>query len=140
MRDGLLGILNNAELDAQSRAQALVDLHLKSVEQASEKASQYYHDLRSEWTEKAKAEFGEGLNPAIANISKLIDAYGGNQQQIAEIRDTFALTGAGDNPAIFRLMHNVAKALVAEGRPIGGNPGGSVRTPAEVLFPDHPKG
>jgi len=134
MRDALLGIMNNAELDSAKRAQALVDLHLKSVEQASEKASQYYHELRDKWVGEAKAEFGDNLNPTLGNIAKLIDEYGGNAEQRAAIRDTFTLTGAGDNPAIVRLFANIAKQLVVEGRPIGGTPAGSVRLPEEILF------
>lgn len=135
-----LGVMNNAELSPQARAQALVDLQAKVVSEASEKASETYHNLRAQWTEQAKTEFGERLEPTIGEISKLIDAYGGTKEQITEIRDAFALTGAGDNPSIFRLFANIAKELVKEGRPLGGQPAGGARTTAEILFPNHPKG
>lgn len=135
-----LGVMNNAELSPQARAQALVDLQAKVVSEASEKASETYHNLRAQWTEQAKTEFGERLEPTIGEIGKLIDAYGGTKEQIMEIRDAFALTGAGDNPSIFRLFANLAKELVKEGRPLGGQPAGGARTAAEILFPNQAKG
>lgn len=140
VRDEFIGILNNVELSPQARAQALVDLQAKVVEQTSEKASQYFTEIRTGWIKQVETELGADLNPSAANIAKLIDAYGGTKEQVAEIRDTFALTGAGDNPAIFRLMNNLAKELVKEGRPLGGQPAGGARTAAEILFPSQAKG
>lgn len=141
IRDELLGVMNNAELDPKGRAQALVDLHQKALEQASEKASEFYRETRDKWATETRTEFGEKLNPALGDIAKLIDEYGGNETQRAELRDAFTMTGAGDHPGVVRLLHNVAKVLVAEGKILpGGGPSNAGGSAAERIFPNHPKG
>jgi hypothetical protein len=143
MANSLLGVLNDQNLPPEGRAQALVDLHLKSVESASEKASQFYRELQDEWVGQAIQEFGgeDKLRPMLADISVLIDEYGGTPDQRTELRDLFSLTGAGNSPRMVGLLHNLAKALTVEGKPMtGGQPATAGRTAAEILYPNMNRG
>lgn len=140
---GLVGVLNDPKLEPAARAQALVDMHLKAVEAASEKASKFYEDLQTEWVESALKEFGgeEKLRPMLGDIAKLIDKYGGTTEQQSELRDLFALTGAGNSPRMVGFLYNIAKELSAEGRPLtDGRPSSQGRTAAEILYPSMAKG
>jgi hypothetical protein len=139
----LLGVLNDQALEPATRAQALVDLHLKAIESASEKASEFYRDLQDKWVGEAIQEFGgeDKLRPMLADVAKLVDKYGGNPQQQAELRDLFALTGAGNSPRMVGFLHAIAKELVVEGRPAtGGSPAAQGRTAAEILYPNMNRG
>lgn len=140
IRDELLSIMNNQELAPAARAQALADLHLKAVTLASEKGSQAYQDLQKQWKGQAEAEFGERLDPTLGGISKLIDEFAGTRAQAAELRDLFALTGAGNSPSMIRFLDNVAKKLVVEGRPVAGTPSNAGKSAAEILYPNQAKG
>lgn len=140
LRDELLGVLNNAELDSKGRAQALVDLHIKALKEASEKGSQAFMDMQTEWQDKAKAEYGQKLEPALSNIAKLIDKYGGDAEQTRELRDLFTMTGAGNNVRMIRFLDNIAQQLVVEGRPVPGAPSSAGRTIAQTLYPNQKEG
>lgn len=139
----LLGVLNDQKLSPEARAQALVDLHLKASEAASEKASGFYRELQDKWVGEAVKEFGgeEKIKPVLGGISKLLDTYGGTKEQVAELRDVFALTGAGNNPRIVSFLHNIAQKLVTEGQIVNGSPaGGAQRSAAEILYPSMNQG
>jgi hypothetical protein len=141
--NSLLGVLNDQKLAPGDRAQALVDLHLKSVESASEKASQFYRELQDEWVGQAVQEFGgeDKLRPMLGAISGLIDEYGGTPEQRTELRDLFSLTGAGNSPRMIGFLHSIAKALSVEGKPMtGGQPATAGRTAAEILYPNMNRG
>jgi hypothetical protein len=138
-RDEFLAVMNNAELDAKGRAQALIDLQAKAMQAASEKNSQLWTDMQNKWVEQAKTEFGPALDPALGNIAKLLDEYGGTPDQVKELRDVFTLTGAGNHPAMVRFLDNLGKPL-REGGAKTGSPTGSAKTPGEVLYPSMPKG
>ena len=143
MANSLLGVLNDQNLPPAERAQALVDLHLKSVESASERASQFYRELQDEWVGQAIQEFGgeDKLRPMLGAISLLIDEYGGTPEQRTELRDLFSLTGAGNSPRMVGFLYNLSKELSKEGKPMtGGQPATAGRTAAEILYPNMNRG
>ena len=143
MATGLLGVLNDQNLSAEGRAQALVDLHLKAVDAASEKASQFYRELQDEWVGQAVKEFGgeEKLKPILGDVAKLIDEFGGTPEQRTELRDLFSLTGAGNSPRMVGFLHNIAQKLAVEGKPAtGGSPPNAGRSAAEILYPNMARG
>lgn len=146
VKDEFLSIVNDDKLDSKGRAQALLDLYGKALTKASETGSQAWNDLQAKWEVDAKADpviGGANLDPALANISKLIDQYSTGPDGKADpafasqFRDALDLTGAGNNPAVIRFLSTVAKALVKEGTPVQpGSPGNSERTAAQILYPD----
>jgi len=143
MATGLLGVLNDQNLPPAERAQALVDLHLKAVDAASEKASQFYRELQDEWVGQAVKEFGgeEKLKPILGDVAKLIDEFGGTPEQRTELRDLFSLTGAGNSPRMVGFLYNIAQKLAVEGKPAtGGSPANAGRSAAEILYPNMARG
>jgi hypothetical protein len=92
-----------------------------------------WRTTNEQWVNEVKTEFaGEKLTAAQATVSKALNEYGGQG-----VREAFDLTGAGNNPAIFRLIHNMAKAL-GEGTPAtNGTPAGQgEKTLAERMYPN----
>lgn len=125
-------VLADSKLSGQERAQALVDLQGKVLEQAATKIAEAWTAQRNTWQEEIKSDAaigGDKLAPALGQISKLIDAHG-----TAELRQAMDSTGMGDNPHMIRFLHKVAGYLNE-----GGNlPGGAVpqneRTQAQRIF------
>lgn len=138
MKD-FLGVMNNAELTPQARAQALVDLQAKAMQAVSERGNKLWSDMQDKWQEDARTKFGTALEPTLGNISKLLDEYGGTAEEVKELRDVFTLTGAGNHPAMIRFLENLGKPL-REGSAKRGDPGGQGRTPESILYPTHPQG
>jgi hypothetical protein len=138
MKD-FLGVMNNAELTPVARAPARVDLQTKMMSEASDKASQDFINLRTEWQNAAKADKdfgGDNLAPTLATISKAIDKFG-----TPETRQIFDMTGAGDHPEIIRFIARLAKeARVEEAKPVVTQTSPAVaRDPADILYPNQGK-
>jgi hypothetical protein len=137
-----LGVLNNAELTPAARAQALIDLQVKANQAASEKNSQLWTETQEQWVKESRELpkiGGDKLDETLGNISRLVDEYGGSEAERKELRETFALTGAGNHRSMIRFLHNVAQQLVVEGKPTQGNPTAGPRDAAAVLFPNQGK-
>lgn len=139
----LIETISNKDLTPQARAQALVDLHVKSLNAAQEAANQQWDATHNEWkkTIAANKDLGSGdenspLKPeAKSIISKAIDAYGG-----APLREALNLTGAGNHPAIIEAFYKMAKVL-SEGGYVGGSPPSKpqLQTAAQRMYPDLPQ-
>lgn len=137
-RDEFLKIMNNAELSPKDRAQALIDLQAKAMQAVSERGNKLWTDMQETWRKEATTQFGAALEPALGNISKLLDEYGGTAEQVKELRDVFTLTGAGNNPAMIRFLDNLGKPL-REGTAKAGTVSGQ-RTPEQILYPNMAQG
>lgn len=123
---------------SQERAQELLDLHvgqLKASAEAFTKAqTTAWETTLKGWREEVTSDplfAGDKLVSAQTVIGKALDQYGSK-----EAREAFALTGAGDNPALFRFVHSMAKALSeATVVPPGSPPnGGKPKTVGEALY------
>lgn len=130
-----LGVLNKG-LPPKELANELIKLQAKSLTTASEQGSREFETLQGQWRDQCMAdpEFGgTKLEQNVVNISKLLDKFGD-----AEARQAFDITGAGNNPAVFRMMSRIA-AVLAEPGPIGGLPGANPKTAADILYPNQGK-
>lgn len=87
-------------------------------------------------TVKADPEIGGAkLDGVISTIHKAIDQFGGDKGiDAAAFREALTFTGAGNNPAVIRVLSRMAKA-VTEATPVNPNPGGAKRDPASLLYP-----
>lgn len=133
-----LGIMNNAEASPKERAQSLIDLYAKVQQEASEKGSQLWNETQTKWQEDTRKDpevGGAKLEPALAGISKLIDAYAPNPR---EMREVFEVTGAGNHPLMVKFLNKIAHKLVVEGGPAnGGPPARNASGGLETIY-DHP--
>lgn len=98
--------------------QKLIDFHLaelQRVHEAGEKASrEAWETMRDEWRTSFRNDTDLGGPKQQATLSacaSVIDQFGGNATQRAELRQWLAVTGMGDHPALIRLLSNVQKVL-----------------------------
>jgi hypothetical protein len=132
--------LINKDMPASEKAQALLDLHAKTVlasqdsivKQYNETTMQKWNETRDAWVETAKADpdfGGTKFDTSLGGISQLIDKYGD-----AAAREAFDVTGAGDHPAIFKFLARIAADL-GEGTPtVGDPPVPGERAPGSRIF------
>jgi hypothetical protein len=128
-----LKVVNDQELTAKDRANALVDLQAKLMTKASEASSAAWDKTQKEWQDAVKADpviGGEKFTQSIAQVNKLLTEYGNDK-----VNEAFALTGAGNNPEIIRFLHTIAGKLT-EGGYTQGQPAGSPQDLASLMYPN----
>lgn len=113
--------------------QKLIDFHLnelKRVQEAAEQSSQQqWTDMRDGWRTEFRSDpdlGGAREQATLTNCKAMIDQFGGNVAQRAELKKWMAVTGLGDNPHMIRLLSNVAKVL-GEGTPVPATTPASIK-------------
>jgi len=135
--DKFLGVVNDASLTPQARADQLANLHQELVDKA-------FEDYAKDWIARQKAD-GEAIK---------VDPYIGgknweqSQTYFAQVLNEFAppeliteinKTGIGNNIHFAKFLVNVGKAM-SEGNPVVGDPtSGEQLTAAQKLYPDQGK-
>jgi hypothetical protein len=112
------------ELPPQERGQRLIDMHLKNIQERDQMAAEYqvkvWNDTQVQWKDAVKADpelGGNRFDTTIKTCISAVNRFGGNAQQRSELLQALDFTGAGNNPAIIRLINNMASKLV-EGVPV----------------------
>ena len=138
-QDSFIEIANKYSFSKEA-VDALVKLQADVQKGLSEKGKSDWETTQADWKKAAETDKdigGAKLQPALANISKLIDQYGDD-----EFRAVMDLTGAGNHPAFIRMLNKVASKVVQEGGPVSpGNP--TVMNENDIaakLYPSHSKG
>lgn len=129
-----LEITNGAKLPAEA-VQQLVDLQANLAKEASEAGSKLWTETQAKWQDEVRADAeigGQKLEENLSHVAKLIDRVSGDQAPA--VREAFAMTGAGNHPALVKFMVKVAKEL-SEPAPVAGAPGNVSRDTASLLFP-----
>jgi hypothetical protein len=116
-------LMNNAELSASDRANALIALQSKTLAAASEANSKAWDDMQTDWQTEVKADpdiGGAKLQPTLANVSKLLSEYGSD-----ELLSVMNVTGAGNNLHVIKFLNTIAGKLteggVVQGAPVSGD-------------------
>jgi len=109
---------------AQEFGQKALEFHVAELQRVASEIDQQgreaWNTMREDWRNTFKSDPEIGGNrqqTTLAACTRIIDQFGGNEAQRAELRTILSTTGAGDHPALIRLLANVGKAL-GEGRPI----------------------
>jgi hypothetical protein len=126
----------NKEMTRAERGQALIDLYAKAVNSASEKGSQEFANLQKQWVDQVKADStygGTALPETQRSIGRVLEEFGD-----AEVKYAFDVTGAGNHPAVVKMLAKIGKAL-GEGQMRSGNPAGAPRDHASIMFPNQGK-
>lgn len=119
-------------------AQKLADLHFGNMKASADAFAKAQTDawtaVQKQWSDELEADpvlGGDAKKEAMSLIGRALDEYGSK-----EARDAFNITGAGNNPAIVRFVHNMAKMLVEAGAaPVVGEPAGrGQKTAGQVLY------
>jgi len=132
---------------SQDQAQKLVDFHAAQTKAAGDAGMKAYEDMRADWRTKTASDkdLGNGtdLRPDVkANIGRALDLVPAEAK--TAFFEAMDLTGAGDNPAVIRVINALAQRI-GEGKLVAGGgvspagvPGGKARTGAQALFPHLP--
>lgn len=107
------------------KAQRLVDSVAPKLQAAVDAPYKAWADVNAQWVTELKTDMeigGDKLKENLGLAAKAIDTYSGAAAtpEGKAVRDALEFTGAGNNPAIVRMLVKVGKAL-AEGGPLGGN-------------------
>lgn len=133
---GFLEVMNDDKLTGAERAQKLVDLQTGLMQKMAEANYAEWTAMQTQWQDEVRADpdiGGDKLEPALGEISKLVDRYGS-----PELRQAFDLTGAGNNRHVIKFLHKIAKDL-GEGGPVLGAPSQSKDSLADRLYPSMKK-
>lgn len=132
---------------SQEQAQKLVAFQAEQIKAGGEAGAKAYEDLRADWRTKTSSDkdLGNGtdLKPEVkANIGRALDLVPAEAK--AAFLEACDLTGAGDHPAVIRVLNALA-SRIGEGKLVngagpspGGQPGAKARTGAQALFPHLP--
>ena len=108
----------------------LLEMQDSLMEKAQAAQAAEWEKIRTDWTGAVKADFpGEKLSAAQARMGALIDEFGS-----PEVREHLNLTGAGDSPAIFKFLSNLADRFAKEGQPMGGKAASTPQSLAEKIY------
>lgn len=129
---------------SQEAAQGFLDLYSKTVQtqvsamaqHLTEQQQQAWADTNKAWLAELEAvpDFqGDNKKTALATVAKALDEYG-----VGDVRGAFALTGAGNNPAIVQTFLRMARALSESPTLISGSPPSGPRTTGAILYGDSP--
>lgn len=132
LRDEFLGLLNDPESSPADRAQALLDLHMKTLQAASEASSQAWIDAQTAWQNEVRSADdigGANLQATLGRVNRLVSEYGS-----PELLQVFDMTGAGNNVHVIRFLNNLAGQMT-EGSPVSGTPAVQQPTAAQKMFP-----
>lgn len=122
-----LELANDAGLDAE-KANNLIGIHTKMMEHVATDMQQRWDQTQADWQAKSREEFGANLDHTLQNIAKVLDQYGD-----AEAREAFLVTGAGNHPAVVRLLAKIAQD-VNERPPVSGAPSTAPADRATRMF------
>lgn len=141
---------------SQEAGQKLVDLYSNASVEAAKAADaatqKLWADTNKEWRDAVKADpkLGPRLAEVRTNISRMYDTLVANQvvtpTQMAEIKEAMDFTGAGNHPAMVRLM-DALSVHFNEGTAVKGNnsgpagqarPGAGPASAAHALYPNLP--
>lgn len=104
----------------KAQGEALLGLHGDLAKKAMEAQAEAWAGLQKQWQDEARADKDIGGSKLTAEvlpaIAKVLDQFGG-----PEVRQALDVTGAGNNPAIIKMLFKVANAIT-EGGAVKGNP------------------
>ena len=110
-----LKVATDANLPKE-QAQALLKLHVTQLEAAQQASLEAWNATQATWQAQIKADpeiGGSKLTEVLSTCAKAIDEFG-----TPEVRAALDQTGAGNHPAILKMIHKMAEALVKEGTPL----------------------
>ena len=114
-----LELMNNPPESRAEFANSILELHTQILQQTADAYAQQWEATQEEWraaVQNLPEIGGQNLQTSLGEVAKVLDRYGDK-----EVREAFALTGAGNHPAMVRFLHKIAKDL-NEMPPVAGAP------------------
>ena len=118
--------LADAKLSPSEKGQKLVDMHVAALKQAVEYPMTYWRDLQTKWVSEIKADKeigGQNFDASQKVFQTALAFYDSKYGADAGkgLREALAMTGAGNNPHIARLIFSRFKDDVESGT-VSGRP------------------
>lgn len=130
---GFVELVNTHKLSPDLQ-KGLIELQSKAMQALSAKDSEKWAETQKLWETEARADpdfGGAKFDQTVASVGKFMAAFGSD-----EARAAFDLTGAGNHPAIIKMLAKAA-AAITEGTPVtAGIPGSPPKDAASILFPN----
>jgi hypothetical protein len=98
----------------QAFGQQLLDKYVAEVQRIQEAGQQSWVRTRDEWKSNFINDPDLGKSNQASTLTRcasMIEQYGGSKEQVQELRQILAITGAGDHPGVIRLLNNIGKVL-----------------------------
>ena len=112
-------------------AQSMMDLYAQQAQTAAAAQAKVWQDMNTAWQAEVKADKDIGGDKLPATLQRIAKVFDDPTLGVPGIREAMNLTGAGNNPAIVKLLANLAK-VATEGGHIAGSPSGAVEPPADL--------
>ena len=126
----------------QDRAQKAVDFYAKQRAQDVANQQKAWGDFQAGWVKEAKAdpEFGKDkFDASMGTVRKAITTFAKTPAEVKAVDEALNLTGAGNNPAILRLLYRAGLAIGEDKISAGGQPAFDKKDAASVMFPNQGK-
>lgn len=144
--DPILGQFSEAASKAgisQAQAQAIIDAIGPKMAEALGAPAKQWSDLNGQWMAEVKADpvfGGPKLDATLVQAGRLFDDFAGpvGSPERTALIEAMETTGAGNNPAIFRLIAKIAAEWSPPTSVRGAPPRTPARNPAAVLYPNAP--
>lgn len=105
---------------AAAFGQKLVDFYIGEQTKFVQAQQEQWRATNEQWQNDFLADKELGGNRKETTLSRakeMISQYGGTKEQQSALKEVLTLTGAGNHPAVIRLLNNIGKAL-GEGKPV----------------------
>ena len=121
------------------KAQAYVDSVAPKLKAAVEAPYKAWEDMQTKWIGELKEDKevgGAKLQENLGFAAKALDTFAGAADSVEgkAVREALEFTGAGNNPAMVRMMVRIGKKL-AESGPLGGSSKTADKDLAAMMYP-----
>lgn len=130
-----LGLINDPKVTKAELAQKLVDLNIKSTQEAFEKASLAWETRMTDWQSEVRADpevGGARFDQSVATANKVVQQHGD-----PELAQLCADTGIGNNVHFVKFLNRIAPKLLEAAPAQPGTPpaGNNPNAVAERMYP-----
>jgi hypothetical protein len=103
-----------------------------------------FKQVNEQWAKECLADpdiggSKEKLNGSMVQIVNAMNTLGLKDGQVQQALEAFVMTGAGNNPAILRVMHKMASRLTEKSVVLGNGPVPQTASMAQRMYPSHNK-
>lgn len=118
---------------SQEKAQKVIDLAIDHVEQLNKASQAQFVQTRKEWVDSIRADKDFGglkLNENLEHAQRVLRKFGS-----PELTNFLNLTGAGDNPEVFKMLSRIGRAIGEDKLVDGKSTSMADKSAAEIIYP-----
>ena len=125
-----------SDMAPTARAQKLLDIYTGLTKANAEAQAANWSNLNKDWADKVRADPEVGGPNLEKTIAKIQQVKAMPQFAVPGLDEALAMTGAANNPAIFKFLSKLSNA-VTEGKFVSGSPAAPPKSdPASLFYPN----